>query len=125
MVAGWIAGGTHGSAISAATGQGFTDDGRNGLAIAYDLKTLKITKRIPADKDADAIAFDRASGHVFVIEGDDDGSTPGPSLRLRVSVRMIPATTCTVGPSRPIEPPQSRGATVSTTFQSAVGKVTR
>ena len=65
-----ITGGTHGSAISAATGQGFTDDGRNGLAIVYDLKTLKITKRIPADKDADAIAFDRASGHVFVIEGD-------------------------------------------------------
>ena len=65
-----IAGGTHGSAISTATGQGFTDDGRNGLAIAYDLKTLKITKQIPADKDADAIAFDRATGHVFVIEGD-------------------------------------------------------
>jgi YVTN family beta-propeller protein len=65
-----IAGGTHGSAISAATGQGFTDDGRNGLAIAYDLKTLKITRQIPADKDADAIATDRTSGHVFVIEGD-------------------------------------------------------
>ncbi len=65
-----IAGGTHGVAISAATGQGFTDDGRTGLAVAFDLKTLKITKQIPADKDADAIAFDRASGRVFVIEGD-------------------------------------------------------
>jgi DNA-binding beta-propeller fold protein YncE len=65
-----ISGGTHGSAISAATGQGFTDDGRNGLAIAYDLKTLKINKQIPADKDADAIALDPLSGHVFVIEGD-------------------------------------------------------
>ena len=65
-----IAGGTHGTAISTATGQGFTDDGRNGVAVAFDLKTLKITKQIPADKDADGIAFDRASGHVFVIEGD-------------------------------------------------------
>lgn len=70
-----IAGGTHGSAISAATGQGFTDDGRNGLAIAYDLKTLKITRRIPAAMDADAIAFDRASGHVFVIAGNSASIT--------------------------------------------------
>lgn len=70
-----IAGGTHGTAVSAATGQGFTDDGRNGLAIVYDLKTMKITKQIPADKDADAIAFDAVSGHVFVIEGDPGAIT--------------------------------------------------
>jgi YVTN family beta-propeller protein len=70
-----IAGGTHGSAISTATGQGFTDDGRNGLAIVYDLKTLKITKQIPADKDADAVALDRATGRVFVIEGDPGSIT--------------------------------------------------
>jgi YVTN family beta-propeller protein len=65
-----IAGGAHGVGISAARGQGFTDDGQNGLAIAFDLKTLKITKRIPTDKDADAIATDARSGHVFVISGD-------------------------------------------------------
>ncbi len=65
-----IAGGAHGTAISLATGQGFTDDGRNGLALAFDLKTLKIAKQIPADKDADGIAVDSVSGHVFVIEGD-------------------------------------------------------
>ncbi len=65
-----VSGGTHGTGISAATGQGFTDDGQNGLAVAFDLKTLKITKRIPADKDADAIAVDGATGHIFVIEGD-------------------------------------------------------
>ena len=65
-----IVGGTHGTAISAATGQGFTDDGRSGVAVAFDLKTLKITKQIPADKDADGMAIDKATGHVFVIEGD-------------------------------------------------------
>jgi DNA-binding beta-propeller fold protein YncE len=65
-----IAGGTHGVGISVATGQGFTDDGRNGLAVAFDLKTLKIVKSIPADKDADAIATDKATGHIFIIEGD-------------------------------------------------------
>lgn len=65
-----ITGGTHGTAISVATHQGFTDDGRNGKAVAFDLATLKVTREIPADVDADAIAFDRATGHVFVIEGD-------------------------------------------------------
>jgi len=70
-----IPGGTHGTGISNATGQGFTDDGVNGLAVAFDLKTLKITQRIPADKDADAIAADAATGHIFVIEGDPGAIT--------------------------------------------------
>ena len=70
-----IDGGTHGSAISHATGQGFSDDGRNGQAIAYDLKTLQIKARIPADKDADAIAFDPVTGHVFVMDGDPHKAT--------------------------------------------------
>jgi DNA-binding beta-propeller fold protein YncE len=65
-----IVGGTHGTGISSATGQGFTDDGENGLAVAFDLKTLKITRRIPAQPDADAIATDRATGHIFVVDGD-------------------------------------------------------
>lgn len=65
-----VAGGTHGTAISLATHQGFTDDGRNGKAVVFDLSSLKITREIPAQADADAIAFDRATGHVFVIEGD-------------------------------------------------------
>ncbi|HEX5181558.1 MAG TPA: DUF5074 domain-containing protein [Allosphingosinicella sp.] len=65
-----IEGGTHGTAISRSTGQGFTDDGRGGTAIAFNLKTLAVTRRIPAAPDADAIARDGATGHVFVIEGD-------------------------------------------------------
>ncbi len=89
-----IAGGTHGSAISASTGQGFTDDGRSGLAVAYDLKTLKITKQIPADVDADAIATDRLSGHVFVIAGDPasitviDPKTDAVAATIRVGEKM-------------------------------------
>ncbi len=65
-----IAGGTHGIAISAATGQGFTDDGRAGRVVAFDLKTLATTKAIPAAEDADAIAADPVTGHIFVVEGD-------------------------------------------------------
>jgi DNA-binding beta-propeller fold protein YncE len=70
-----IPGGTHGTGISAKTGQGFTDDGAAGQAVAFDLKTLKVTKQIPADKDADAIATDKATGHIFIIEGDPGAIT--------------------------------------------------
>lgn len=65
-----IPGGTHGTAISVAAGQGFTDDGRAGSAVAFDLKTLKLTRTIAAGQDADAIAADPATGHVFVVDGD-------------------------------------------------------
>jgi DNA-binding beta-propeller fold protein YncE len=65
-----IPGGTHGVGILAAAGKGYTDDGKAGTAVAFDLKTLKITSRIAVEMDADAIAFDPVSGHVFVIEGD-------------------------------------------------------
>lgn len=70
-----IAGGTHGVAVSSATHQGFTDDGRNGKAVAFDLNTLKTIREIPAQVDADAIAFDRVTGHVFVIEGEPESIT--------------------------------------------------
>ncbi|MDA3920258.1 MAG: hypothetical protein PF501_06215 [Salinisphaera sp.] len=63
-------GGTHGIVISHATDQGFTDDGKAGQADAFDLKTLKVTKRIKAQPDADGIVLDPTSGHVFVIDGD-------------------------------------------------------
>lgn len=70
-----IAGGTHGSAVSLSTGQGFTDDGRNGKAVAFDLHTLKVTHEIPANVDADAIALDPVTGHVFIMEGDPAAMT--------------------------------------------------
>ena len=65
-----VPGGTHGTAISAASGRGYTDDGQAGQAVAFDLKTLKVTGRLKANDDADAIALDPKTGHVFVIEGD-------------------------------------------------------
>ena len=65
-----VAGGTHGTGISASTGQGFTDDGRAGVAVAFDLKTLVIKTIIPAAPDADGIVADRATGRIFVVDGD-------------------------------------------------------
>ena len=65
-----IPGGTHGIGISPKTGQGFTDDGKAGQAVAFDLKTFKIKTTIAAQADADAIATDPVTGHIFIIEGD-------------------------------------------------------
>ena len=65
-----VAGGTHGTGVSAGTGQGFTDDGKAGVAVAFDLKTLAIKATIPAAPDADGIVADPASGRIFIIDGD-------------------------------------------------------
>jgi DNA-binding beta-propeller fold protein YncE len=63
-------GGTHGIAVVPALGRGFTDDGHAGEAGAFDLKTLKTSKRIKTAEDADGIVFEPVSGHVFVVNGD-------------------------------------------------------
>lgn len=65
-----LPGGTHGIAISHAAGLGYTDDGRAGKAAAFDLRSLKIVRRLDAEPDADAVTIDPASGHVFVVDGD-------------------------------------------------------
>lgn len=61
-------GGTHGVAFAA--GKGYTDDGKAGVAVVFDLKTLKKIKTIKAEPDADGIVFDPTSGHILVIDGD-------------------------------------------------------
>jgi YVTN family beta-propeller protein len=63
-------GGTHGIAVVAASGRGYTDDGQAGEVGSFSLETLKVGKRLKAMKDADGIVFDTPSGHVFVINGD-------------------------------------------------------
>jgi YVTN family beta-propeller protein len=63
-------GGTHGIAVVSHAGRGYTDDGRGGVAGSFDLKTLQVQKRLTAAMDADGIAYDPVSGHVFVVCGD-------------------------------------------------------
>jgi len=63
-------GGTHGIAISTANHRGYTDDGEAGIAASFNLTTLRLQKKLPAKDDADGVAFDPVSQHVFVIDGD-------------------------------------------------------
>jgi len=70
-----LPGGTHGIGIASDEHVGYTDDGKAGVAVAFDLKSLKILKQIPAAEDADGVLFDPASQHVFVINGDSGSVT--------------------------------------------------
>ena len=65
-----VGGVTHGFASVPALGKGYTDDGKAGMAVAFDLKTLKEIKRIKVQPDADGLVYDPASGHLLVITGD-------------------------------------------------------
>jgi len=65
-----VGGIAHGAAAVPALGKGYTDDGKAGVVVVFDLKTLKELKRIKAEPDADGMIYDPDSGHVFVVTGD-------------------------------------------------------
>jgi DNA-binding beta-propeller fold protein YncE len=65
-----FAGGSHGTAISAANGRGYGADGKGGLARSFDLKTLTLQKALTAAADADAVALDPKTGHVFTMDSE-------------------------------------------------------
>ena len=72
---GTFPGGTHGIAISTGTNRGYTDDGKAGTAIAFDLGSLKVLKRIPAAPHADGMIYEPVTRHVYVINGDSGSLT--------------------------------------------------
>jgi YVTN family beta-propeller protein len=65
-----LPGGTHGIAISPETNQGFTDEGDPGLAIAFNLKTLRKSKTITTAADADGILYEPTTKQIYVVNGD-------------------------------------------------------
>src|SRR5216684_100044 len=65
----------HGAAVVPELGKGFISDGELGAAVMFDLKTLKTTGQIKAEKDADSIYYDPASKHVFTFNGSSKNST--------------------------------------------------
>jgi outer membrane protein assembly factor BamB len=65
----------HGVALAPEFGRGFISDGAQGNVVMFDLKTLKPTGEVKADKDADCVVYDPASKRVFVMNGDPHSST--------------------------------------------------
>jgi YVTN family beta-propeller protein len=72
---GTFSGGTHGVAIAAAAKLGYTDDGKRGLAIAFNLKSMKPVKEITAASDADDIIYEPVTHHIYVVNGDSGSIT--------------------------------------------------
>jgi DNA-binding beta-propeller fold protein YncE len=60
----------HGVALVPEAGRGFISDG-SGAVVIFDLQTNAVLGTITARPDADGIIFDKASGLVLVVSGDD------------------------------------------------------
>jgi DNA-binding beta-propeller fold protein YncE len=60
----------HGVALVPDVGRGFISDG-SGAIVIFDLKTNAVLGTITAQPDADGIIFDKASGLVLVVSGDN------------------------------------------------------
>ena len=60
----------HGVALVPEVGRGFISDG-SGAVVIFDLKTNAVLGTIAAQPDADGIIFDKASGLVLVVSGDN------------------------------------------------------
>ena len=60
----------HGVALVPDAGRGFISDGA-GAVVIFDLKTNAVLGTLAAHPDADGIIFDKASGLVLVVSGDD------------------------------------------------------
>ena len=60
----------HGVALVPSADRGFITDGQDGSVVVFDLKTFEVLGKVKADKDADGIIYDPASGKVLVSCGD-------------------------------------------------------
>src|SRR5258707_10812869 len=61
--------GAHGVVVVSDLGIGFTTNGRENTSSVFDLKTLKVSEKIKTAEGPDAIVYDSASGHVFIMDG--------------------------------------------------------
>jgi len=60
----------HGVALAPDAGRGFISDGEGAIVI-FDLKTNAVLGTVKAQPDADGIIFDKASGLVLCVSGDN------------------------------------------------------
>jgi WD40 repeat protein len=79
----------HGVAIVPDLNKGFITDGDAGTVVVFDLKTLKITKTIKAEDDADWILYDTASKRVFAFNGSSHTATAIDPVKEEI-IKSIP-----------------------------------
>jgi YVTN family beta-propeller protein len=64
--------GVHGIAIASSEGHGFISCGRSNSVLMFDLNTFDTLKRITVGTGPDAIIYDPASKHIFVMNGKSE-----------------------------------------------------
>jgi DNA-binding beta-propeller fold protein YncE len=79
----------HGVALVPELNKGFITDGDAGNIIVFDLKTLKPTKTIKGEEDADWILYDTASKRIFSFNGDAKSATAIDPVKEEV-IKNIP-----------------------------------
>jgi DNA-binding beta-propeller fold protein YncE len=79
----------HGVALVPELNKGFITDGDSGTVIVFDLKTLKPTKTIKAEDDADWILYDNASKMIFAFNGSSHTAAAIDPVKEEV-VKSIP-----------------------------------
>jgi YVTN family beta-propeller protein len=67
--------GANGAAIVPAIGKGYAGSRGGKSVLVFDLNTFKVIKTLPAAEDTDAIVYDPASKHVFLMQGDPHSMT--------------------------------------------------
>jgi YVTN family beta-propeller protein len=67
--------GAHGVAVASEFGRGFISAGKSDSVIIFDLKSLNKLGEVKVGKKPDAIIYDPATKHVFVMNGDSDNTT--------------------------------------------------
>ncbi len=65
--------GVHGVALVPG-GHGYAS-GRSGTVTVFDTKSFRILRTLPAQADANAVVYDKASRHIFVMNDDADSMT--------------------------------------------------
>jgi len=62
--------GVHGIKTAPEIGRGFITNGKSNTVTIFDLQTLKAVMEVPAEKNPDALLYDKFSGRVFVFNND-------------------------------------------------------
>ncbi len=76
-VVGRVAGidGSHGIVVVPSLGRGYADSANTRTVVVFDAKTLQTLKTIPVGEDADAMVYDPARKHLFVMNSDGGSFT--------------------------------------------------
>jgi YVTN family beta-propeller protein len=67
--------GVHGVAIAADLGKGFVSNGRENTSSMFDLKTLKLIRKIDTGENPDAILYEPAKKEIYTMNGRGKSAT--------------------------------------------------